>query len=408
MSILASTSRVQLAYVKEVVFGVIPAGSTGRFLRMTGESLDYKFNKVAAKEIRPDRALSGATSVDADVNGGFNFHMQYAEYDQFVEGAIQNVYTVYGVNGVGAVFVGTHTSTTITATVAPTGNSAFTLLQGGQWFRYLAPTDANNGKLFRVSTSVAPSATVITLDASTPATVSASIANCAVQSSRTNNGTTQMSFVLEKNSTDIGQFLTYVGMNVNKMTINLVTAAITDCVFDFIGQKATRQATTLLPGATLLSNVYEVQNAVRGISQLWENGVPLTGTYIKSMTVNLDNQLRGQKAIGNFGTVSVAVGDSMTTGKLEVYFANGVLYDKFLQDVYTSLIVSTQDGAGNGYIYSMPHVLLMNAKIVAGAKSQDMMVSFDYTAYNDDANATVALKKQLFIDRVGAAVIQTL
>ena len=53
----------------------------------------------------------------------------------------------------------------------------------------------------------------------------------------------------------------------------------------------------------------------------------------------------------------------------------------------------------------MPKVNLMGSKIVAGAKDQDLMASFDFMAVADDSNAVVGLRKTLFIDRVGAAVV---
>jgi hypothetical protein len=406
MPTLASSSRVQLAYIKETAFGVTPVTGNGRYLRMTGESLDFNLNKIAAKEIRSDRQIAGATSTDADLAGGFNFHMQFAEYDQLVEGALQNLYAAYGTNGVGSVFTAAITATTITASVAPTTTSAFTTLQPGQFFQYNAVTGLNKGKVFRNSLTVAATPTVITLDASTVGLVESAIATAFLSTSRLTNGTTQMSFSIEKNFADIVQFLTYTGLNVNKMSLSFQPAAITDCVFDFIGSKAARFATTQMPGTIAASQTYDVQNSVKGMTFLWEAGVPLTGTFVKSLTMDFDNMLRGQKALANFGNIGVGVGDFTVTGKAEIYFASGALYDKFLADTYTSLTVSTQDAAGNGYVYTLPRVQFMNAKIVAGAKMQDVMVSFDYTAFSDDANAVAALRKTVFIDRVGLAVPQ--
>ncbi len=401
---LATTSRAQLRYIKETTYGVTPVVGNGRKLRMIGESLNYDLTKEQSKEIRSDRSNSGATTVDADANGGLNFHMQYAEYDQLVEAALQSLYVAHGTNGVGTTFTAAITTTTITASVAPTGSSAFTLLQQGQWFRLLAPTDANNGKLLRVSATVAPTSTVITLDAATPGIAAASVANSVIQTSRLTNGVTQMSFSVEKEFGDVAQFFTYTGMNVNKMGITFGASALTDCTFDLMGKSSARFVSTQMPGTIAESQAYEIQNAVRGVSQLWEGTAPLTGTFIKSMTVNVDNTLRGQKAIGNLGSVGIGNGDFMPSGTMEIYFASGAQYDKFLNDTYTQIIISTQDTSGNGYVYTFPRVLLMNAKVMASGKNQDVMVSFDYTAFSDDANAVAALRKTMFIDRVGLAV----
>lgn len=404
MPTLASTSRVQLSYIKETTYGTTPVAGNGRNLRMTGESLDFNVSKEQSKEIRADRQVAGATSVDASVTGGFQFHMQYAEYDQFLEGAMGNLYSVYGTLGVGTTFTATFATGSITAGVAPTGTSDFsTNLQRGQWFKMIAPANANDGKYFRVHSVTAPTTTVITLDPSTPATAGAGVANCAVATSRIANGTTLMSFSLEENFTDITQFLTYKGCGVNKMALTLNSAALADGSFDFIGASMTRLGVTSLPGSASVSNVFEIMNTPKGIGNLWENGAPITTTFIKTMSINVDNNLRAQKALGTFGNVGLGQGDFAVSGQIEVYFADGTIIDKFLADTYTALTVTVADPAKNGYAFSMPRVLLMNGKVNAGSKNADAMLSFDYMAFSDDANAVAALRKTLFIDRCGVA-----
>lgn len=402
---LASSSRAQLYYMKETTPGTTPVAGNGRSLRMTGESLAYSLTKDESKEIRSDRQIAGAVTVDAQSSGGFNFHNQYAEYDQLVEGALQSVYGVYGTSGVGTSFTSATTATTITASVAPTGANAFTTLALGQWFRYNDPAlGVNNGAIVRASPSVAPTATVITLDASTPLAVEAGVASVTISTSRLSNGVTQASFSLEKGFLDITQYLVYKGMQVNKLTENFTAGGLTDGSFDFIGMGHARNTATVMPGTVSASNTYDIQNGVSGIGSLWDGTAPITGTYIKSITINVENNLRGQKALGNLGNVGIGTGDFKTSGTMSVYFANGTDYDKFLNDTYTQIIVATKDASKNGYAYTMPRVLLMNAKVAAGGKNQDVMIDFDYMAFSDDANAVVALRKTLFIDRYGAAV----
>lgn len=400
----ASTSRVQLRYIQETTWGTTPVAGNGLNLRCTGESLDFSLQKEESKEIRADRQINGATTVDATASGGLNIHLQYAEYDKLIAGALCSAWSVYGTAGVGTTFSGTYTATTITAGAAPVGANAFTTLQLGQWFRLLAPTSANDGLLLRVSTSVAPTSTVITLDTATPCAAAGPIANSAVQTSRLTNGVTEISFTLEKAFTDVTQVFTYKGMEVNKMTLNFAAAALADGSFDFIGKNAVRAAATALPGTIQASNSYNIQNGVKGINAIWENGAPLAGVFVKTMSLTVDNNLRSQKALANLGAIGIGQGDFKASGQMEMYFANGNMYDRFLTDTYTSVILPVQDSAGNGYVFSMPRVLLTNAKIVAGGENQDAMISFDFTAFADDANAVAALRQTIFIDRVGVAV----
>lgn len=404
MSNLASTGRMQMRYIKESVYGTTPGAGNCRNLRITGEGLNFDQTKEESKELRSDRQVGGATTVDAQPSGPVNFHLQYGEFDQFLEGALQNTYTVFGTNGVGATFTGTMATGTITASVATSGSSLFTLLQQGQWFRLNAPGGLNDGKWFRVHPTTPPTSTVVTLDASTPALAEAGIANCTVATSRLTNGVTEASFSLEKNFADVTQFLLYRGMNVGKLSMNFSAAALTDCTMDLIGKDMVRAAATGLPGTPVASLTHEIMNGARGIGQLWEGTAPMTGTFVKSMSVNIDNNSRGQKALANLGNVGIGFGDFDVMGQLEVYFANGTLFDKFLADTYTSLIVATTDVNKNGYVLTMPRVLLMGAKVVAQGKNQDVMAQFDFQAFSDDAHTNAAYRKTLFLDRVGVAV----
>ena len=164
---LASTSRVSLAYVEELVFGETPTTGDHKPLRYTGESLSFSLTKEVSEEINEYRGSSSMIPVSAEASGTVNGEMQYAEYDNFIQAVLQDTWKPYGTNGVGAVFNATIDATTITATVAPTGTSAFTGLRKGQWFM-LQGTTLNAGKLFRVSSATGPTATVITLDPGTP------------------------------------------------------------------------------------------------------------------------------------------------------------------------------------------------------------------------------------------------
>jgi hypothetical protein len=404
MSNLASTSRVQVRFIKETAFGVTPTVGSPNNLRLTGESLNYDLSKETSKEIRADRQLSGNTTVDATAGGDINIHMQYAEYDPFLQAMLMDVYAVYGTNGEGTSFSAAYTATTITASAAPIGSSAFTSLQLGQFFQVAHPANPNHLKVFRVSTSVAPTATVITLDAGTAAVVSAGGAGATVRTSRLTNGVTESSFTIEKQASDIGQFLAYRGQYPSKMSLKFASGSLLDGSISFMGKDATISAVTTLPGTPVASKAFDIMNAVKGVGQLWEGLAPTTN-YIKTLDLNIDGNIRYQTAIATLGAVGMGVGDFAVTGSFMAYFKDQVLYNKFLTDAYTTIVVSAQDTLGNGYVFTMPRVSFTSSKIVAGAKNSDFMAEFQFAAFADDTNAVPALRKTLLIDRIGVATL---
>lgn len=402
MPTLASANRAALSYIAEATFGTTPGTGTAKNIRFTGESFSFDLSKETSKEIRSDRQNSGATTVDASASGGFNFEMQYREYDPFLEGALFSDYTVFGTDGVGSTNTATFATGTITASVATTGANDWSTLQKGQWFRVITGSSAlNNGKFFRVSTATAPTDTVITLDASTPATADAGVTGVYVQTSRLTNGTDQKFFSFEKSFGDVTQFLLYRGMCASKMNWKFAAGSLSDGSFEFMGKDSVRAAVTGMPSAAAASQAFNIQNGVRGIGQLWEGTAPLTSTYIKSLDLTVDNNLRAQTALGTLGAVGIGVGDFKPTGSFEAYFADGAQYDKFLADTYTALTVGTQDTSGNGYIVTLPYIQLMSAKVLAGSKNTDIMASFTFEGFADLSNATAGLRKTIFIDRVG-------
>lgn len=401
----ASSSSVQVAYAKETTFGVIPTIGNNKLLRITGESLTYDISKQTSEEINSSRTVSSQIPVSASASGGVNTEISYHEYDPFLEATLQSTFTKYGTDGVGTTFTGDFTATTITASVAPIGSSAFTTLKKGQWFSMGSTTGLNKGKLFRVSKVTAPTATVITLDAGTPASVETGIASCKVQTSRLTNGSTQSSFTLERQSPDISEYWAYSGMTVASMEVNMATGARSTFAFNFMGSKAQRSGTgTQLPGTATASDSYDIHSGSTGpVCVLWVDGAELVGTFVQSVKLTYDNTLREQNALNKVGAVGIGSGTIKATGAMEVYFANGDLYDKFINNTNVELTFSSLDGSGNGYIFTLPKVNLGKVNTGAGAKDQDMMLSIEFTGLNDNANADATLRKLMFIDRVGAS-----
>jgi hypothetical protein len=405
---ISSNSRIQLAYIKEATFGVTPATGTSRKLRMTGESLSYSLTKESSKEINSTRSISNMIITSGETSGNIQAEMQFTEYDPFIEAALQSTFTQYGTKGVGAVFSATIAATTITAGTAPTGSSAFTLLQPGQWFTLQGTNSANDNKLFRVSKVTAPTSTVITLDPGTPGVAGGPYANTVLTASRLTNGVLQPSFTLERQLTDAGEFFTYRGMTVSTMNLKISSGAISTLEFGFMGKDAVRDNTTDLPGTLSESQTYPVMSGVAGTAcSLWSNGAPLTGTYVNSVSLSYDNTLRQQRAICSPYAVGIGAGAIKATADLEVYFASGAtFYNEFLNNSNIEIAFTSFDSNGNGYIFTIPAANVSDYSVNAsGGSDSDVMATIKLTALRDAANANAALRQVMFVDRVGAAML---
>lgn len=400
---LASSSLAIVRAIKEAVFGVTPVAGNPDTLRVIGESLDFAISKETSQEINNSRGSSSMIPVGASASGGISAELSYQDHDDLIESTLQGTWAAMGTNGVTTSITMAFTATTMTASVAPTGSSALTLLQPGQWFR-VQSAGANSGKILRVHPITAPTTTVITLDASTPAIVSASEA-CTLQSSRLTHGTTQTSFTLERQNSDIGVFLSYLGMTPSKMSVSCASGSRSQITFDFMGKSAMEFATTSLPGSPVAYSAYDIHSGVSGATNaVWMDGVPVTGTYVKSVTLNFDNSLRVQDALGTLGAVGIGSGTIQCSLSVQVYFQSKDLFTKYRQNTNSSLIFASTDAAGNGYVFTAPKTNISTYKSNASAKDQDQMVDLELTALLDTGNAVAGLRRLLFIDRIGTAV----
>lgn len=396
---LATSNRAQLRYILESAFGTIPGVGNPNNLRMTGESLAFAIGSDTSKEIRSDRQVTDLVLTSASASGGFNFELSYKEFDTLMQAALMGTWAEYGTAGVGATAALDLNSTagTITWSVAPTGANALSGLAVGQWFRLTAPSDAADGAYLKVASKTS---TAITVDAATPLPGSgtrSAVAGCKIATSRLANGTTERSFTIERALEDVNQFFAYRGMTASKLSMSFASGSIVTGSFDFLGKDSVRADATQLPGTPVASQTYDVMNAVSGVGNILENGSAISGTFIKSLKFDLDNKLRGRDAIGTLGSVSIGPGTLAVEGDMEVYLADGTLYDKFINNTATSITWSAKDGSGNGYVLQFPKVKFKDAKVQAGGLDQDVMLSVPFTALMD---ATTG--KTILVDRLGA------
>lgn len=404
---LASSSLVQVRYIKESVFGTTPVAGNPKNLRITGESLQFSLSKSSSDEINAYRAVTSMIATSAEASGSLNAEMQFGEYDDLMAGVLQSTWGAFGTNGIGVAFSATLTGTTITASAPTVGTSLFTLLKAGQWFTLDGTGTANDGKMFRVSKVTPPTSTVITLDTGTPATPGGPYAATVLKVSRLSNGTTQPSYTIERASTDTSEFFAFRGMTPSSLKLSISSGSLSTMEFAFMGRDAVAANATTLPGVPVASQAFPIMSGVSGTAcALWAKGAPLAGTFVNSISLSYDNTLRAQSAICSLGSVGIGSGTINVTADLEVYFASGrAFYDEFLSNANMEIAFTAFDTQGNGYIFTLPQANISSYSLNAGGKDQDLMASISVTGLLDLGNADAALRKVMFIDRVGAALV---
>lgn len=397
----------QLRYITESVIGTTPGTGNGVNLRNTGQSFKASVSTTSSKEVRADRLSTGLTRTDIGVEGGFTFELSGKEYDPFIEALLGSAYTHYGTLGL-ATIAGSVTAAanTFTSTTIPTTNLGL-----GQWFKVVPPAAASAAAKayyadawFKTHGTTPVSATVITLDPSTPVTapgLGALGSGWGVSSSVVANGASlTRGFTFEYAMTDIAQFLPFRGCQANGMSLDIQVGSIVSGNFAFLGQSHVGMVgATTLPGSPVASQSLEVMNAVADIGLIYEAGASIltsTSSFIKSVKLDISNNMRAQKAVGVMGNVGVGLGELAITGTLEIYVPDAAYYTKWFNGVNTSLAIGMADAAGNGYLIELDKVTFKDGGLNPGGQSEDAMLTLPFQAfYNAATNRGIRITRAI-------------
>lgn len=199
------------------------------------------------------------------------------------------------------------------------------------------------------------------------------------------NGVELHSFSFQKHFQDLAvpAFQTFAGCRIGGMSLDFQTGSILTGSFSVMGCSAT-VATSQIVGATFSNpgDGNEPFNAVSNLVNLERDDVALTSN-IRSMTLELNNNLRGQEAIGTMGYIGIALGRLELTGNIEMYFENLTEYQTFLNNDDFKLEFTLQDSASNSYKFTLPRIKYEEGTILSGGTDQDLMVSGTWRALYD-------------------------
>lgn len=392
----ASSANGALRYIVEATPGVTPVAGNSTNLRFTSPTLKAAVATVKSNEVRSDRLRPGSVRSDLNLDGGFNFELSGKEYDPFFESLLNDTWAHYGTNGITATaFTATTTASTLTAAVAPTGGDAFTGIGLGEWLKIVPPVGASQAvkdyfadRWFKSHASTASTTTVITLDASTPIVapgIVTSQAGYKISRSIVKNASTKKYFSLEYAMTDVAEFMAFRGMRANSLDLSIDVGAIIGGSFGFVGMGHSSVTATTMPGSPIASQTLDPQSAVTDVGTIYEAGTDLlaNGSFIKSVKLNVNNNLRGQKAVAVYGNAGIGDGELALSGQLEVYMPDASYYRKWLNGTNTALQLGTGDALGNGYLFDFPKVTFKDVGFNPGGTTDDTMLTLPFDAFYD-------------------------
>lgn len=370
---MSDSSRVQLAFIKEVTWGTTPASAL-RALRYTKESIGRRIENVRSDEVRADRMVSDIVRVGSSGQGNIEGEFSFDSYKELLEACLGNVFgavqTVTATN-IQAVASGQHFT-------APSGLPVFAV---GQFVRVAGFTNPANNGFFEVLTSTTTDLAIRNGAASL--INEGAGASITVDASTVVNGSTKMSFTIEKFFSDLTLYWAFKGVRVNSIELRIASRQKVTVTIDLMGIGTIITTTTAGSGAYTAATTTSVMNASNNVGRVLENNAQLSaGAFIKQCTLRFQNNLRPQDAVGNIDPIGIGYGRFTITGEMQVYFANELFFNRYLNgtDSAINLLLSTPSPENDAYAITLPAVEYSNGDVVGQGNDDDVLCNMEFEA----------------------------
>ncbi len=380
---IADASETELAFIAESTFGVTPATPAFQKVRLTSEDLTGEINTVVSNELRPDAEVADLIKVGESGTGNLPFELSFgSEFDTLFEHALRGSFASNAAIDTGV------TALSVGATNTFNRAAGDFLAQGfevGMRVTSSGFTDAANNGTFLV---VGVSALVLTVAESTLVVEAAGVDEQIVaQGSQLAAATEKKSITLEKRH-DTGatdQYFRYRGSRIGSMALTFRQQEVVTGSFGIQGLDETID-TAIIAGANYTNpNDKAVMSAI-DVGTIHVDGVA-TPMFYTEISLNLNNNLRAQNALGAVGAIGIGYGRREITGNLTAYFETADLYEEAVNNNAIALAWPVSDGA-NSYTFSLPKVKFTSRRAVAGGNNQDIFAELQYQALVDTIQGT--------------------
>lgn len=401
----ATGNRMGIFAVEESNWGQTPANPTFQELRYTGEGISYSIENVTSDEIRSDRMVSDTVQVGQSTSGNLDFELSFGSYDSFLESALYSNFVQLDQGNSSDTITAGLTASNLDVALdsgasTVTFGSAYTIdVAVDQWLRLGGFTTSANNGYYRV-TAVAGNVVTVSPAINTTETMenTATVSGARLRNSKDAFGILQKSFSLQKLFSDATPaiYQNFAGMIVGGVSLSFENGAILTGSFDFTGRAADISNSQIAGATTIAPTTTDVMNSVSNLQNIEFDNVPTTAT-IMSMSLEVNNSLREQKAIGSLPSVGIGAGRLEVTGSISLYFENLVEYQKFLDNQSFRVSFRLQDASGKGYVITLPKVKYEDSAMNVGGLDEDIMLEGSYRAL---AGSSDGVNYALQIDRL--------
>lgn len=377
----ATSNQTSIRVIKESTFGQTPSTPAFQELRYTGETLNHNIENVTSDEIRADRMTSDLIQVGAMNEGDVSLEMSYSSYDLLLEGVMASAW------GTPTDIVDDTTIQVDSSSSVQAGSSIFGSLSVGDWVRISGFTNPLNNGFFKIN---AVTGTTLDFDQSTMAVESAGNNVSIYGGASIKNGVTPISYTFQKFLSDATTptYIQYNGCRVGSLDLSFDTAAILTGSIGVMGTISTASDSPISGQSVLPATTTEVMNSVNNVSDIFIDDA-ISAYYFSSLSLNINNNLRGQSAIGSLPAINIALSRLSVTGSITFYFEDKSQYEKYINGTNLSLSFRVEDPTGNSYVFTLPNIEFSSGSITAGSLDTDVFMEAEFEAILDTATSAM-------------------
>jgi hypothetical protein len=336
---MSSSNLVRITAIEEATYGQTPAAGDFVTARFVSESLSGTPSTTASTEIRSDRTAGGQVQVGLEVGGDINGELSGDPVQtQFIRAAMMQPTAVPALVVTSSIDVNAIDRRLTFAEANQFAAGDMIMLTG-------FTEEKNNGQAYVVSVDSVGASIKIAKETIATETGSATI----TRPEKLSIGTTPISHTVEKKYLDLTEkSITYTGMLVSEMMLEMAHGNIAKSKFMFMGNGYTMPVPATTDGRTITdASTDQPYNASSDIGLVIVDG-QVADFCIQSLSITLNNGLSPQVCMGSLAPREYSLGAATITVSGSTYLADenwSLMLKKISQEpVSIGFTVSNQDG----------------------------------------------------------------
>lgn len=198
------------------------------------------------------------------------------------------------------------------------------------------------------------------------------------------NGVVENTYALERQFQDHSPitFEYFNQMTLGVLALTVTAQSILTGSSTWLGTKSNMTETRFVGSTDVAAPTEDVMNSSSHVVKIGENGAEVAGpNFVLAFGININNQLRGQPAVGQVGLADIGAGEADITGVMTTYFGNKDLAEKVINNTATDTHMVLE----NGILLKAIVMDLPRVKFIAGApsvpgKNNDVTVPLEFGA----------------------------